>query len=133
MEFERKSTYKRKLNLTPLIDVIFLLVIFFMLTSKFVVSNSVDLGISTVQENDKISQDKSAIVVVLSPNGKFMMNGEKHSLERLESSVRNLIKYNKNKDITIISTKGVTVQDMVKAMDKIKKAGGKNISFADVG
>ena len=66
-------------------------------------------------------------------NGQFLINGEKLPLSKLEQSVGELIKNNNSKDVTIIATNGVTVQDMVNAMDKIKKAGGLNVSFADAG
>jgi biopolymer transport protein ExbD len=132
IDFRRKSQHRNSiaLNLTSLIDVLFLLVIFFLLTTRFITSDSVDLSISTVNNSKEIARSDGAVVVTLLSDGKFALSDNEFKLDELQEKIGEVIRDNKNKDIVLISKEGATVQNMVTAMDKIKAAGGSNISLA---
>jgi biopolymer transport protein ExbD len=122
---------KRRINLTPLIDIIFLLVVFFMLTSKFVTAQILDLNVSTLQDSSGSSND--ALVITLLPDDRFAISGEEFELALLGSKIKDSIKVAPAKDVVIISRDGVKVQNLVAAMDDVKAAGGLNISLAEEG
>lgn len=130
-EFTRQRKKRSGIILTSLIDIIFLLVVFFMLTSKFVKSEFLDVNLSTVEQGERSSSNGDAIVIYLSQGSKFLLSGEEYSLVQLQEKLGNLIKDNSEKDIVLVTKKGVTVQDTIWAMDKIKAAGGFNISLSD--
>ena len=131
MEFARSVKTKRGINLTSLIDIIFLLVVFFLLTSKFVTAEIVDLTLSTISSGKKSTTPKESLIVILEPKGKFLLSGKEYALSELKTQVEPLIKDNKDKDIVLVGKKGVTVQDMITAMDEIKASGASNISLSD--
>jgi biopolymer transport protein ExbD len=133
INIERKSHQKNAiaLNLTSLIDVLFLLVIFFLLTTKFITSDAVDLNISTVDNSKPAANSEKAIVVTLVSDGKVMLSDHEFKLDELQVRIGEVIRDNKNKDIVLVSKEGATVQNMVTAMDKIRAAGGSNISLAE--
>lgn len=133
MEFAREKRFKRTINLTPLIDIIFLLVVFFLLTSKFVTAEIVDLNLSTVEKRSNVKKTEDALIVALAPGGKFILFNKEYPLDNMTKKISQMIEGNKARDIVLTSQKGVTVQDMVTAMDQIKASGGYNISLSDEG
>ena len=75
MKFKRKtSPEKGRLDITPLIDVVLLLLIFFMLTSSFITPSGlrVDLPASSVTE----PQEKENLVVVITEGGELYLDDE---------------------------------------------------------
>lgn len=133
MEFVRTPRRKNTVNLTSLIDIIFLLVVFFLLTSEFVVTESVDLNISTVKSEKSGESDKNQkpILVVLTKGDKFIYSGKKYDLSLLQEIIGDEIQKDKGKSIIVTNKKGSSVQSLVTAMDSIKSAGGYNISIVE--
>jgi len=129
LNFDRSyKKNKRGINLTPLIDIIFLLVVFFMLTSKFVVSNIIELNIAKVEGGQ--SAKGEAIVITLMPDNKFAIGGISYDIEQLQPRLERLLEKNKGQDIVIASNYKTTVQHIVEAMDSVRAAGGYNVSIS---
>lgn len=135
MEFERSVKSRRRLNLTPLIDVIFLLIVFFLLTSEFATIENISLSVSAVEEGEDVMKSSAdgSILVVLERGGVFVLDNERYDLSSLRSKLEGLILRNQGRDVVIKSTAEVSVQDVVTAMDQVKAAGGRNISLAQEG
>jgi biopolymer transport protein ExbD len=131
MEFTRSCKKRKTVNLTSLIDVIFLLVMFFLLTSKFVTSEVVDLNLSTVQGNSDVKTSQNSVEVILLKGGKFIIAQKRYDLSSLPSVISKNIQRDKTIPIVLINEKGVSVQNLVTAMDAIKMAGGLNVSIAE--
>jgi biopolymer transport protein ExbD len=133
IEFRRKSNYRGAiaLNLTSLIDVLFLLVIFFLLTTKFVTFDSINLNITTINNSKAVSPSGTAIVIVLMEGNKFMLSGKEYKIEELTGKARQIMAENKNYDVALVTRPGITVQNMVTAMDKLRASGAKGISLSE--
>lgn len=129
MEFARSCKRKRSVNLTSLIDVIFLLVMFFLLTSKFVLSEVVDLNLSTLQEHSDAKTSQGSLEVILVEGGKFIIAQKRYDLSSLPSVISKAIAKDKSTLIVLVNEKGASVQNLVTAMDAIKIAGGLNVSI----
>lgn len=76
MKFPRTSQEEISVNLTPLIDVVFLLLIFFMVSTTF--DDKLQLSI-TLPEADgaPLQQDSEQVEVVVTASGEYLVNGEK--------------------------------------------------------
>lgn len=131
MEFARSCKRKKSVNLTSLIDVIFLLVMFFLLTSKFVVSEVVDLNLSTLQEHSDAKTSQGSLEVILVEGGKFIIAQKRYDLSSLPSVISKAIAKDKSTPIVLVNEKGASVQNLVTAMDAIKIAGGLNVSITE--
>ena len=105
---------------------------FFLLTSKFVVSEAVDLNVSTLQSASDNKTAQASLEVILVAGGKFIIAQKRYDLSSLSSVVAKSIQKDKSMPIVLVNEKGVSVQNIVTAMDAIKTAGGINISIADV-
>lgn len=133
MEFARNYRAKRSVNLTSLIDIIFLLVVFFLLTSEFVVSEVVEMNLSTIKGEESADTEKQskAVLVVLVEGGRFMLAGKEYSLDSLTEVVGKEIEGDKDKSIIVVNKEGVSVQNLVTTIDGIKSVGGYNVSIVE--
>lgn len=121
--------YKRTISLTPLVDVIFLLLIFFMLTSQIAPFSLISFaGTKPDQNTKKISLPSSsktlpsglgALITVL--NGGISINGQRTTHLRIDKAMTNL----RQTGVTtaIISPKSTaSVQDLITVLEAVKKA-----------
>ena len=129
MDFAGRAKSKVELNVAPLIDIVFLLLIFFMLASTFVKPESIDLLIHGSDKSE--SNTEELLVVEVDANKSIRLNGLLMPLQQLESELKARTKHNEAHNITIQAKDDVSVQLLVQIMDIIKAAGLRNISLGD--
>ena len=124
------STYKKKresakLDLTPLIDVVFLLIIFFMVTTTFNNFGSVqiDLPSSTIQQTDK----NKSIEIIIDKDGNYHIS-EDGKITQVQFS--DLDAYLKSaKEATVSADKNLKYQTIMDVITKIKENGVDNLGL----
>jgi biopolymer transport protein ExbD len=127
MEFERMRRRSNAVNLTPLVDVFFLLMIFFMVSTSFVQSESMEL---VLPGSGGPSADASDVLQMrVLNNNTILIDGEKYSINKLDRIVRDGISNNPDQKILLLSTPGITVQELVTVMDVIYINGGRNVQI----
>ena len=100
-----------KLDLTPMIDVIFMLIIFFIMTMSFVMPViNVDLPTSSTANTET---QNTSLVVAISKNGELSYQGEMTTKDKLET----ILKDGKYQEIVVHSDKDAPVQAMVDVAD----------------
>lgn len=100
-----------KLDLTPMIDVIFMLIIFFIMTMSFVMPViNVDLPTSSTANTEA---QKTSLVVAISKNGELSYQGGMTTKDKLET----ILKDGKYQEIVVHSDKDAPVQAMVDVAD----------------
>ena len=129
--FERSRKNFRQIQLTSLIDILVLLVVFFMLSSTFIKTESIELSIPKVDNSTKAQADASIIRVFVSDNGDISIGNRLVDEAELQRSLRAIFKSNPAQRILILSGGKVSVQRMVSVMDEVYQSGGKNLSVAD--
>jgi len=113
-------------DLTPLIDMVFLLLIFFLLTSFFArPSIPVDLPRSSEAEVAE-SQD---VTITIEKGGGVMLNGEHLLPRKLEKTLEWIYSSTDAKEAVIQSDREVPFGRVVEVMDIAKRAGAEGISF----
>lgn len=112
-------------DLTPLIDVVFLLIIFFMVTTTFnnFGSIQVDLPTSTIQETDK----NKSIEIIVDKNGAYHIseNGKTRQIEfdKIDSYLIDV------KEATVSADKNLKYQTIMNLITKIKENGVENLGL----
>jgi len=128
MEFEGRSRILTELNIAPLIDVVFLLLIFFMLTSTLISQQGLEIVLPSSSESQQI--EHIPVEVVVNKDGKLSLNGEELDQAKFIPALRRLLG-NKNKEVIVLKAdRGVRVQLLINIMDKIRAAGGISVSLA---
>jgi len=128
MDFEGRARIHSHLDIAPLIDIVFLLLVFFMLTSTFLVPEAVELELP--ESKSASVTDITPIIVSLNQTGKLALNGESIALEQLQQAIKPLIAQNVESTITLRSDARTEVQLLLKVMDEIRAAGGTNVGLA---
>lgn len=125
--FERRKRSMQQLNLTSLVDVILMLVIFFMLTTSFVRIQYMDLSLPGDGKPSTGAKTATAIMEVAN-NGEVRLDDKPVPIVRLEETLRDLFKGYPNRKILVKSGSDVTVQRLVTVLDTITVAGGHNVA-----
>lgn len=118
-----------KISLTPIIDVVFILLIFFMLATNFQSFNKTDIKLSN--ESASISQsDKQIYLVEFNKKGEFKLNNVSLSLVDVKDKILEGIKANDDEYMVIIKgSKDTNVQDVLNVIAKFKMNQISNITL----
>lgn len=127
MQFERQSRRASQINLTPLIDVVFLLIVFFMLSTSFVMSESMELLLPSSHAKSVTTDEVMEMRV--KPDGTVLMQDRVFDMNALDREIRDVLKTHPDQKILLLSTDGVKVQELVTVMDLIYVNGGRNVQI----
>jgi len=127
MDFERaKRRRVTNLPLTPMIDIMFMLIIFFMLTTTFMRIESLELNLPSV--TSKAVVEKSEVVhLFIQANGDMLLGSRKLDQDGLSESMKRMFDKDANTKVMLLTAEGVTMQQLVGIMDRISLAGGKSL------
>lgn len=128
MEFSGRQRSKQELNVAPLIDVVFLLLIFFMLASTFIEPKSVELILGSGATRTVTAVDPLEIEVTT--DGSIRLNGLRLSVEQLTVEIAARIKGDPNRIVTIRAEAEIPVQRLIQVMDQVRSAGTNNLRLS---
>ena len=127
---ENQRPVKKRVNIIPLIDIIFLLLIFFMLATNFNQNQNIDF--STPEKLTESNSDSDTILdLKIQNNGYFLLDGFTFKNEK-ELKENILIKWDKKKysGILITTEKDVILQNLITTLDIVKSIGISDVSFS---
>ncbi|MCD6459609.1 biopolymer transporter ExbD [bacterium] len=129
MKFKR--TYqieKEALNLTPLVDVIFLLLIFFMLSSSFMLQPGIKVNIPLAKKSSRFKEEN--MIVTMTQENQIFFNDERTTLEGLKRRMRRAVRKNPQGTLIIKADKNVRHGNVVHVMSLAKQTGIVSIAIA---
>ncbi len=116
------------LNLTPLIDIVFLLLVFFMLTSHFIEEQVVPIDLP-VAKSGSDSNEKAFVEVVITPEGELLVEGEPVLLEQLEETLRGALHAPGIRFVKLRGDRGANLGVAVKVIDAARNAGAESLDI----
>lgn len=125
MEFRAKKKRKVLINITPLIDVLFLLLIFFMISSTFLEQPGIKLELPFA-DSAAVVEQKDYILFV-DKDGKLFMNNKMIPMEELESKIKSALPEMKDKSLVLKADQKVSHGIVVQVMDTAKRSGVKKL------
>jgi len=132
MKFRRRAREELELNLTPLIDVVFLLLIFFMVSTTFQKESEISLQLPKASE-DPVEVPAEQLEVVVNAAGKFFINDTElvnTDIETLRQALFDLTSGQRDVPITIRADAQTPHQAVVTAMDAAAQLGLSRMSIA---
>ena len=117
-----------KISLTPIIDVVFILLIFFMLATNFQSFNKTEIEISN--EAASVSQsDKKIFLIEFNKDSEFKLNGTIASLDSIKSDI--ISSKNNGDDLVVITKplKGADVQLILSVLANLKSSNIENVTL----
>lgn len=131
MRFRNKEREEPDVNLTPLIDIVFLLLIFFMVSTTFKHEFEVAIELPKAESDAQINE--KTLEITISSNGTFYVNGRQLVNSQAITIRRALEKMSNNnrKMPVIISADAQTPhQSVITALDAARKLGFSRVTFA---
>ena len=114
--------------LTSLIDIVFLLLIYFLLTTNFMVDEAIDLKLP--QARSAAAQMEQQITIYVAQDGRVLLGQEEVPLDQLLGRLRQRIEGRENAQVFIKADRRVVLNQAVKVMDMAKAAGAGSLYLA---
>ncbi|MCD6450893.1 MAG: biopolymer transporter ExbD [Acidobacteria bacterium] len=128
MEFRKKKPREIKIDIHPLIDVVFLLLIFFMVTTTFVERPGLKLELpkakSATQERMK------ELIITVSRNKRVFFQGREVAVSNLESLLKKALAQSETKQVIIRADRKVEYGFIVEIMDFARRSGARGLTIA---
>ena len=115
------------INMSPLIDVVFLLLIFFIVTTVFVKETGIDVQKPTATSVRDL--DKSSILFALTQNGDIVFGGRTITLNEVRGIVSQQLR-NQDASVIVIGDTRAQMGNLVDLIDECKLAGARQVSIA---
>jgi biopolymer transport protein ExbD len=116
MGLKKRSKVSAQFSMSSLTDIIFLLLIFFMLTSSLVAPNALNLKLPSSSRTSPPSNQRIDDVNI-SRGGQYYLNNKRTNIEELERNLQRLARANSKPTITISPDKGAPTEFVVAVMD----------------
>ncbi|MCW8899629.1 MAG: biopolymer transporter ExbD [Gammaproteobacteria bacterium] len=128
MEFEGLQRNRKIPSLTPLIDIVFLLLVFFMLTAHFVKDEALDISLPEADSSTAI-EDEGALEIVLDNQGHILIDKKHVAANELEKVIQQQLHNRRNKQIILRGDKIAQLGLTVSVMDAARKAGATSLDI----
>lgn len=132
MKFKRQRTDDGGVNLTPLIDVVFLLLIFFMVSTTFTKESRLNLELPSAKGEPAIQED-IVLEVVVDASGQYRVNERSlavHTVEALMAAMRDAAADNSDIPVIITADAKSPHQSVITAMDAAGRLGFAKLSLS---
>ena len=117
-----------KINIIPLIDIIFLMLVFFMLATNF--SEKKEISFKLKQNIETLNDSQENLLIYIK-NNSFVINEDSIKNVNVEEKVLSYWNSKNYKNIIILNDKNSNLQKLIFILDILKKNEIKNVSFAD--
>ena len=130
MLYRRKRETSVQIDLSPLIDVVFLLLIFFMVSTQFKDDHGLDLALPG-SESRKASDVKN-LTISIDKNEVIRVGEETSTVENIGEAIQRLLPDFENKMVVLKVDQSVNHGLVVEVMDAAKAAGAEGLTFSTV-
>jgi biopolymer transport protein ExbD len=135
MNLRSPSREEPEINLTSLIDVVLLLLVFFMITTSFVRESKIGIRLPEASSTQEAMVVEELMVISVSAQGTYLVNGRQlldSRAETLDSAIRMLAGKNLGGQITVSADADASHQSVITAMDVAGQLGYVEINIATI-
>ncbi len=119
---------ENEINLTPMLDVVFIMLIFFIVTATFIKEAGIQVERPDTRTADK--QEDAAILIAISPNNEIWIDRQERDPRAVRGIIERLHAENPKGSIVIQADEGSTHETLVIVMEAAKAAGVTNVAIA---
>lgn len=130
LEQRFEQQHNEGIDLSPLLDVVFILLIFFIVTTVFVRESGVDVKKPQAVSTQQL--ERNVIIIAITQSGEVMYDSTNIGIVGVRSTVSQLLKQ-QMKPVVIQADKRVSTDMLVKVLDQAKIAGAEQVSIATTG
>ena len=126
MQFRRQSNQDEQINLTPLIDVVFLLLIFFMVSTTFTKETHLEIDLPEASAEPATANEGLSIDITIQVTGDYVINGQalvNQQAVTLQRALKKVADGDNTLPLTITADANTPHQAVVRAMDVAGQLG----------
>jgi len=116
------------INISPLIDMVFILLIFFIVTTVFVEETGVE--VTKPQAASQIQLEKNSILIAITANSNVVYGGREIGVNGVRGIVKRLIREDPNMPVIIQADENVPTRILVRVIDEAKLAGANSVNIS---
>ena len=129
MEFERRQRVSPHVNLSALIDVAFILVIFIVLAANF--DRVQTLGVSLPNANASQQASPTSLTITIPAKGPVIIEEKKVDIEQIGAALLSL--KSKYKTVLLMADKNASIQRAVEVLERVREVGFEGVGIATDG
>ena len=133
MKFPRSAKPDNGINLTPLIDVVFLLLIFFMVTTTFTRETRMLISLPEAEGEPVAAEQQAPLELVVSRDGSYSVNGQNlinRDIKTIMAALRDASEGNRDIPLIITADAQSSHQAVITAMDAAGRLGFESLNIA---
>ena len=119
---------ENEINLTPMLDVVFIMLIFFIVTASFIKESGIDVSRPEAPTGER--QEDAAILIAISSNDEIWIDRKEQDPRSIRSTIERLHAENPKGSIVIQADESSTNEMLVTVMEAAKQAGVANVAIA---
>ena len=116
------------IDMTPMLDVVFIMLIFFIVTASFVKEAGID--VNRPDAATAVKKDRANILVAISDTGEIWINKRRVDVRAVQANIERLHAENPQGTVVIQADKKATTETLIKVMDSARAAGVFDVSIA---
>ncbi len=116
------------IDLTPMLDVVFIMLIFFIVTASFVKEAGID--VNRPEASTAVNKDRANILVAISDSNEIWINKRRVDERAVQANIERLYAENPQGSVVIQADKKATTDTLIKVMDASRAAGVFDVSIA---
>ena len=128
MRLRRKEHTVNNIDVSPLIDMVFILLIFFMVTTTFVKDMKLDLDRPTAASASLL--DEKVIRVYIDNNREVFIDNQPIKIWAIQSKLRDLLRSSTSKAVLVVSDTDIPVESLIDVIDECKLSGAKDVAVS---
>lgn len=128
MKFRKKEHKVDDIDISPLIDMVFILLIFFMVSSTFTKDMKLELNRPGASSATKSST--KVVRVYIDKFSDIYLDGQPIKVWAIQGKMRDLLRTSDEKSILVVTDEGVTADKLVEVVDQCRLAGAKDVGVA---
>lgn len=117
-----------EINMTPMLDVVFILLIFFIVTASFVKEAGIE--VNRPEAATAVKKERANILVAISDKGEIWINKRRVDVRTVQANIERLKAENPQGTVVIQADKKATTDVLIKVMDSARAAGVFDVSIA---
>ncbi len=125
---QRRTDTPTDVDVSPLIDMVFILLIFFMVTTTFVKDMKLDLNRPSASSATK--SDDKVVRVYIDNIGDVYIDNQPVKLWAIQSKVRDLLRAATEKNVLVITDDNIPVNKLIDVVDECRMSGAKDVAVS---
>ena len=117
-----------ELNIAPLIDMVFILLIFFLVTTSFVKETGID--VNRPKATTAVPKNKAMILIAIDEENHVFFNHREIDVRAIRANIERALAETQEGSVIVVADKNSSTGTAIEVMDGCRKAGAENVSLA---